>query len=387
MNTEYPLSFDLTVSTHVRFGPGVRHEISGVVSGFGWRNVGIVVDHNLSEVPLVSGLIADLEKTSESVNVAYCRISEPTYASLEEMRIDFCDPEMQGVIGIGGGSALDMAKAMAVLVKNTGPAIIYRGFDKMTEPVLPVIAVPTTAGTGSEITPNASFVDTNERKKMGINGNAIKPKIAFLDPELTLSCPLWPTVSAGVDSIVHSTEAFAAKKANAISRFFACEGFRRVTDALPKLVESLDDIKLRSEVMYGAFLSGVALMHSGTGPAAALSYPLGVNFGVPHGIGGGIFLPHVIKHNINNNYFDYAALYTHDYTDKTKFFLCEQLLISIYEIWERLKIPSDLCDYGVGSKDIDNLIRQTMELRGALDQNPVIFHEKQIKSVLKSLIK
>ena len=111
------------------------------------------------------------------------------------------------------------------------------------------------------------------------------PKYAFLDPELTLTCPLRPTISAAVDSIVHSTEAFVAKKSNPIAKFFAREGFQKVIISLPQLVEDLNSIELRTNVMYGAFLSGVALMHSGTGPAAALSYPLGVHYGVPHGIG------------------------------------------------------------------------------------------------------
>ena len=108
-------------------------------------------------------------------------------------------------IAIGGGSAIDMAKGLSVLATNTKPAIFYRGFDKFEEPIIPIIAMPTTAGTGSEITPNASFIDTNDKRKMGINGEAIRPKYAILDPELTVACPKGPTISAGIDSLVHST--------------------------------------------------------------------------------------------------------------------------------------------------------------------------------------
>lgn len=384
MNTSNPLSFDLAVSTHVRFGPGVRNEISEVVSGLEWRNVGIVVDHNLRDVPLVSGLISDLEKSCRRVNVAYCRISEPNYTSLEEMREDFCDPAMQVVIGIGGGSALDMAKAMAVLVKNTGPAISYRGFDKMTEPVLPVIAVPTTAGTGSEVTPNASFVDTGERKKMGINGDAVRPQLAFLDPELTLSCPLRPTISAGVDSVVHATEAFVAKKTNPIARFFAREGFQRVMVSLPKLAESLDDIRLRSEVMYGAFLSGVALMHSGTGPAAAMSYPLGVYYGVPHGIGGALFLPFVAEQNLKQGYNGYSGL-MEGYPGlkiKDENSGASEFLNLLKSLWSSLKIPRTLDSHEI---DRELFVKETLALGGALEQNPTTFGEKEIKGILNKM--
>ena len=117
-------------------------------------------------------------------------------------------------IGIGGGSALDMAKGLSVLYTNLKKAISYRGFEKFTNPILPIIAIPTTAGTGSEITPNASFIDSIEKKKMGINGEAIRPSYAILDPELTLTCPKFPSLSAqGLMSLVHASEAFVAKKA------------------------------------------------------------------------------------------------------------------------------------------------------------------------------
>ena len=372
--------FEFSIKTKVKFGCGVRFNLPELLEKEHLSDIGVVVDHNITELPIITDLLNQLDKTTKQMAIAKCTISEPTYDSLEEMRLTFNNSNLQAFIGIGGGSALDMAKAMAVLVHNRKSAVAYRGVDQMTEPVLPIIAVPTTAGTGSEVTPNASFIDSKEKKKLGINGEAVRPLYAFLDPELTLSCPKYPTISAGVDSMVHSVEAFVAKKTNRMARFFAAEGFNRVFAALPRLVDDLNNVEMREEVMFGAFLSGIALMHSGTGPAAAMSYPLSVHFHVPHGIGGGLFLPHVIKHNIKAGYSDYAYLYNP--TRLEPMIALGLFLDSLQEVWEKLNIPGDLSAFNIQRTDILLIINETMQLKGALDQNPTPFYEREIESLL-----
>lgn len=376
--------FDFYLNTKIKFGCSVEKTITEVFQTEKWNRIGVVVDHNLLAVPIIEKLIDQLQQSMDCLVVGKCTISEPTYEALENMRPQFSDPTLQAILGIGGGSAMDMAKAMGVLVHNKKPAIEYRGFDKMTEPVLPIIAIPTTAGTGSEVTPNASFIDALEKKKMGINGEAVRPCYAIMDPELTLSCPKGPTISAAVDSLVHATEAYAAKKTNPIARLFAGEGFGKVFNALPKLINDLDNIDLRREVMYGAFLSGVALMHSGTGPAAAMSYPLGVHYKVPHGLGGGIFLPYVVEHNIDHGYVDYAGLY--DKIDGDKINNPSDFLDKLFNLWEQLDIPKDLRFCGLQKSYIDFFVKETMELKGALDQNPVPFGSTEVNTILSKLV-
>ena len=365
----------------IKFGIGSRHELSNIIKKNNFDSVCIILDHALKSISIFENLINTIgcDKT-----LVYCDIKEPTYDRLEEKREILYDKSIDAFIGIGGGRALDMAKGLSVLYSNKGSAISYRGFDQFQKPILPIIAIPTTAGTGSEITPNASFIDTAEKKKLGINGEAIRPKYAILDPELTLSCPKAPTVSAGVDSLVHATEAFAAKKSNVMAKMFAKNGFKLVFNNLPKLAQNLDDIELREKVMYGAFLSAIALMNSGTGPAAAMSYPLGVHYGVPHGIGGGVFLPHVIQHNINAGYIDYIELMDKN-EKKSERKASIKFIDKVWQVWEELTVPQDLKDFGMIDKDTDRFISDTMDLKLALDQNPVPFYENEIKSTLKKL--
>jgi alcohol dehydrogenase len=375
-------SFNFIFKGNIFFGNNSRNNIHNLIQENKYKFACIVIDHALVEVGIFEEFLNSL---SCDLTLVTCDISEPTYEKLEEKRINSNNKNIDVFIGIGGGSALDMAKGLSVLYSNQGPAINYRGFDLFNKPILPVIAIPTTAGTGSEITPNASFIDTKEKRKMGINGEAIRPKYAILDPELTLSCPRFPTVSAGVDSLVHATEAFVALKSNPMAKMFAKEGFKLVFENLPLLVDDLKDIELREKVMYGAFLSAIALMNSGTGPAAAMSYPLGVHFGVPHGIGGGIFLPHVIEHNINEGFFGYVDLYPKD-GKTSKENLANSFLNEIKNTWAKLDVPHNLDQYGLNNTHIKSFVSDTMDLKGALDQNPVSFHENEIRNTLESLL-
>ena len=311
------IAFDFIISTKTIFGYQSINKLNRIIKDNNYEKIALLVDHNMKHLEIVKKLSDKLKMISE-FNIIECDISEPTYEKLEEKRFDSAKYKIDVIIAIGGGSTIDMAKGLSVLYSNIGPAISYRGFNQFNEPILPIIALPSTAGSGSEITPSASFIDTQEKRKMGINGEALRPKYAILDPELTLSCPKSSTISAGVDSMVHATEAFVAKKSNPMSTMFAKKGFKLVFDNLPLLINNLSNIQLRERVMYGAFLSAVGLINSGTGPAAAMSYPLGVHYGVPHGIGGGIFLPHVIDHNINEGFFDYADLYQPIKNNSTK---------------------------------------------------------------------
>ena len=372
------MDFNFQFYGNISFGSGSRFALNEIVKSNNWTKSCFIIDNGIINLDIINNF---LDFISIDKIIIECDISEPTYDKLEEKRLLITGKSIDVFIGIGGGSALDMAKGLSVLHSNLKPAIYYRGFDKFKEPISPIIAIPTTAGTGSEITPNASFIDSDEKRKMGINGEKIRPKYAILDPELTLSCPKNPTISAGVDSLVHATEAFVAKKTNRMAQIFAKKGFNLVIKNLPKLVNSLDSIKYREEVMFGAFLSAIALMNSGTGPAAAMSYPLGVHFGVPHGIGGGIFLPHVMEYNINCGYTNYINLYN----PTNKEIKAHSFLENIFKIWKKLNIPDSINQYGVNSNNINGFINDTLDLKPALDQNPVKFGKDEINSILIKL--
>ena len=252
------------------------------------------------------------------------------------------------------------------------------GFNRFNNTIKPIIALPTTAGSGSEITPNASFVDTKSKRKMGINGEQIRPILAILDPLLTLSCPLKPTIYSALDAIVHSTEAFVAKKSNFMAKLLAKESLNVILNNIGLIYQDLTNIEVRENLLLGSFLAASALMNSGTGPAAAISYPLGVHFGVPHGLGGGISLPHVISKNIEKGFNDYDQILSSN--------IKNSYIEKIESIWNAINIPNNLNEYKIVNEDLNLLVNETYDMKGAIEQNPVKYDIDDIKKICEKII-
>jgi len=379
-------TFSFLLNTKVYYGIGSKKNLSDILRAERWNSIGICIDKNIASIPIFEELLHTLKSQSASSFIQEIDITEPTYEYLESIRTSF-NNEIDVIIGIGGGSALDVAKGIAVLINNDKPAISYRGFDKMTEPVIPIIGIPTTAGTGSEITPNASFIDTNEKRKLGINGEDIRPKYAILDPELTVSCPIGPTISSGVDAIVHAHDCYISLGHTSLSRVFSLEGFKRVYNYLPKVIKNPDNIDYRAEVLYGAFFAAIGMIHSGGGVTSVLSYPLGVHYRVPHGIAGGVFLPHVIKFNVDNGLKDYVAFYREidDKKQNNDNEVGHLFLNDITSLWNKLGIPNDISQFGYKEKDKQKFINDSLTMKAGLEGNPIPFKEKEIGTILDQL--
>lgn len=381
------MDFSFYMNTRIYFGSECFSPLFSTLQKAKYSKTGVLIDHNIVHHPITQALVARLEETTDIV-IFEVTVAEPTYRYLEEARKPFMGSGIEGVIGIGGGSTLDTAKAIAVLVNNKESAVSYRGFDKMTEPVLPIIAIPTTAGTGSEVTPNASFVDDEINKKLGINGETIRPKYAFLNPEMPLSCPREVAVSAGIDALVHSVEAFAARKATWASKMYSMEAVGLLINNLERAVATreMDSIE---KVFAGSLFAGIAMMNSGTGPAAAFSYPLGVHKKVPHGFAGGVFLPIMMAWNVQNGYHGYGDLVSaisDDVSSMSPMDRSECVVDCFKQLWKELNVPTDLRQYGFCSKDIDLFVDDILELKGALDQNPVQITEREIRMFLEDFI-
>lgn len=389
MQTESKQSpFNFLLRTDARFGEGVVQTLPATLESWGVKRVAIVSDVGVRTNEHVQSLIEKLKQKFQQVTIAENAVAEPDYDFLDEFKVQIT-PDHDVLIGIGGGSTLDVAKAVSVLVTNPGPAISYRGFDLIKQPGIPVVAIPTTAGTGSEITPNAVFTDKKEMRKLGINTDLYLPRLALLDPLMTISCPRSVTVSSGVDAIVHTIESYAAKRTNPVSRMWAREAFRLLFAALPAVVQEPNNVRLREQVQRGAFCAGIALMNSGAGPAGALSYPLGVRFNVPHGWAGGVFVSRIARFNAERGFSDYAELY--DLIDGADQSLSRsQKAIKFCDEMDRLlaqlEVPETLTHYGVTSDDVPVLAEQTMLLAGALEMNPVPFGLTEVENVLRQMV-
>jgi len=388
------IEFQFMLRTHTHCGAGQASNIDQHLHNLGLSNPGIIVDAGISRQTYIRSILTAIEqdRSFSPIIWEYNLGTEPDYDSLDRVKTIFLDEQgavlTDCFIGIGGGSAIDFAKGLATVVVNPGAARRYKGFPKNLKPSLPIIAIPTTAGTGSEVTFNAVFTDHMEKRKLGINTINNFPILAILDPLLTLTCPQSVTSSSGMDALVHTIESHSAIQSTPMSRIFSREAFRHVYNGLVSVASMPDDLESRSKIQFGAYLAGIALMNSGSGPAGALSYPLGVHFKVPHGTAGGVFLPYIVYHNVMNGY-DYSELYdlmegadtTLPITEKNTEFADK-----IFHLADMLSIPHNLHVFGVSSDNIDILIAETDSLEKAFEQNPVPFTVEDGKRLLRYLV-
>lgn len=378
-----PFSFKL--ATDVRFGYGASAGLGKTLRDLGHRRAGVVVDQAVRDTPPARTMVDALVQHLEHVEVHANRAVEPDYDYVDEFRTPFEGKGLDVIVGVGGGSTLDLAKAVAALVNNPGKAITYRGFDLVKVPSLPNVAIPTTAGTGSEVTPYAVFTDRAQQKKLGINTEYNRPKLAILDPEFTLTCPPRATVSSGVDACVHALESFVANAATPVSRVFSQEGFRLVYTHLPRVQANPQNRESRAALLLGAYYAGIGLMNAGAGPAGALSYPLGVRWNVPHGIAGGLFLGRVARANLQKGYAGYAPLWdlVHPGDAGPPVDRARRLVDELDRWLAGLGIPASLVSFGVRPTDVDILVRDTFSgLVGAIRMNPVPFEEEDARKFL-----
>ncbi|MCX5811395.1 MAG: iron-containing alcohol dehydrogenase [Proteobacteria bacterium] len=375
--------------TELFAGNGIAKELPEKLKGLGWNRIGLVVDKGVYRGNGYANEIIDLlEKSMEKVVLLVSEMPEPTYDYLDKAKTDFESSDLNCFVGIGGGSALDLTKGLATLKTNKGPAIEYRGFGKVKEVPLPVVALPTTAGTGSEVTPYAVFIDTKERWKFGINTEYNYPRLSLYDPGFLDSCPDMVYASAGMDAMTHTLESFVANGASAYSRIFSIEAFKLLFANLKKIAQNDRSINTKLNLLVGSGLAGAALMNAGAGPAGALSYPLGVYFDVPHGLAGSVFLPGVVKYNVENGYTDYAMLYDLIFSEPSlkKKKKSIRFAEEIRKLSAALGIPTDLKGFGVKSEDNAKLIiDNSMQLKAAFDQNPVPFGKDEIEKLIYSL--
>jgi alcohol dehydrogenase class IV len=360
--------------TELLSGVGIARDLPQQLKNNSWNRVGLVIDKGLADNnQYVAEVINIMKKSLDTVVLVYCELPEPTYDYLDEVKKLFTDYDLNCFVGIGGGSTLDLTKGLATLKTNVP---------------LPVVALPTTAGTGSEVTPYAVFIDTKDKWKFGINTEHNYPRLSLYDPLFLDSCTPGIYASAGMDAMTHTLESFVAKNATFYSRMYSRQAFRLLFINLKRIADGDRTAETKLKLLIGSGLAGVALMNSGAGPAGALSYPLGVYFDVPHGLAGSVFLPYVIRHNVEHGYTDYAELYdlVHDSSNLSKEKKSLIFADEIVRLCDSLGIPTSLSGFGVVSEENRKLIiDNAMQLKAAFEQNPINFGTDEITRVIYSM--
>lgn len=372
---------------NIMFGCGQRHALGDVVKRIGSK-VLVCTDQRFGALDIMADMRADMEKHGLTVNVFDGTEAELPLESIVNCVKQYSSFDPDVIVGLGGGSCLDMAKLVSLLLTYDGPLSNFYGEFKVSGPIRPVIAVPTTSGTGSEVTPVAVLADPERATKIGISSPELIPHTAICDPELTVTCPKGLTAISGADALAHAIEAYTAisREAdpmmassrvfvgkNGLSDQFALSAIESIFSHLRMAVENGQNLEARSAVMMGSTLAGLAFGTGGTSAAHAIQYPIGAETHTPHGLGIGVLMPYVIEHNLAEATQTYAQIaYRIGAADRSmnektaaKIFLSE-----LRSLFLDIGIPATLEDIGVKQKSLEAIAEMSLGAARLVDNNP-----------------
>ncbi len=277
------------------------------------------------------------------------------------------------VIGMGGGSAMDTAKAAAILITNEGNAEQFVGLNRVEVPGTPTIMIPTTAGTGSEVTFTAVFTNRETGVKGGINSPYLFPDQAILDPELTVSLPPDITAFTGMDALTHAIESVTGRSSTVFTEALALRAVNLIAGNLRQAVFHGYDIEAREKMLLGSILGGMALADAGVGAAHALAYPLGGNYRIPHGLANAVLLPHVMEFNLPaaQTHFAMIAQSMGETVEGTPLWRAADAAIEAVQTlgWD-IGVPSNLSALGIPRADIPMLAESALKVTRPVENNP-----------------
>jgi alcohol dehydrogenase class IV len=377
---------------HIIHGAGSLNELPEKLSLLDTpvQRIALITQPIMEELGIVGRVIESLKSKDVEVRIVRDVEPEPTIQNVETVFKAQIEPfAPQAILSIGGGSVLDAAKLFSVRLTNDEPLRSWLGIDLIKKPGVPTILVPTTAGTGSEVTPNAIVTLPDESLKVGIVSRHLLPQIVILDAELTLGLPKPITAATGMDAFVHSLESYISTKANPISDMFAMDSMRLIGANIVEAYRNGHSLKAREAMMLGSMYGGLALTAAGTAAVHALAYPLGGMFNVTHGVANAMLLPHVMAFNLDAiedrlaNVARALDLATKAESDQ----VAARKLIEKMEEWTAaVEIPQDLRKFGVSEEHLDALAEAASKVKRLLGNNPKALTLDDMRSIYSRLL-
>ena len=366
-------SFTVTQPTRIRFGVDAINDLPALVKELGGSKVFLVVDPGLIQAGLVERITAPLAAAKIAFEL-YDKVDPEPGLKLADNGAKLAKKaKCDCVVGAGGGSAMDVAKAVSILLTNGGKAEDYLGLGKIKKPGVPKIMIPTSAGTGAEVTFTAVFINEKTKSKGGMNGDPLYPEAAILDPALTVSLPPHITATTGVDALTHALEAFVSTQAHAISDMYALEAIDLISSNLVKAYAHGGNLEARSNMLLGSLLAGKALATAGVGLVHAMAYPLGGMFGIPHGLANAVLLPYVMAYNLIGNPGRFALLAEAmgakvDGLPERE--AAEAGVEFVYRMNQDLGIPASLAELKIPAKKIPEMAKIALTVTRPVENNP-----------------
>jgi alcohol dehydrogenase class IV len=380
--------FTFNTAPSIRFGNGLLADLGSMVAATGQKRVLLVTDPGMMATDIVGQALASLDDAGIESSVYSDVEADPPEAVVHAA----CDAARAAdaglVIGLGGGSSMDAAKLVALLVSGHQQLSEAYGVGNAVGPRLPLILVPTTAGTGSEVTP-ISIITTGKSEKMGVVSPVILPDIALLDPGLTMSVPPHVTAATGIDAMVHAIEAYASASANnnPISRQLALQALGLLGGAVERAVHDGSDRQARADMLLGAMLAGQAFANSPVAAVHALAYPIGGHFKIPHGLSNALVLAHVLRFNAVVAPAPYAEMSPYVFPALGQMGPQEAAAAFAEEmaaLAEQCGLEARLRDVGIPQDALDLLARDAMNQTRLLVNNPRPVEQSDARAIYQA---
>ncbi|MCH8684403.1 iron-containing alcohol dehydrogenase [Pedomonas mirosovicensis] len=350
---------------NLRVGPGCAAEIGPILGGLGARRVLVVTDMGVVRAGLLDGVLPALGEAGIACTVFDGVLADPPVEVIEAAVEAGRSCKAEAVLGIGGGSPMDTAKLTAYLLGSGEQLEDIYGIGNAKGRRLPLVLAPTTAGTGSEVTPIA-IVTTGQAEKKGVVSPALFADWAVLDADLTLGLPPHATAATGIDAMVHAIEAYTSRhKKNPLSDMLAREALRLLAGNIRAACADGENREARQAMLLGAMLAGQSFTNAPVAAVHALAYPIGGLFHVPHGVSNALMLPHVLRFNreaAESLYAELAPLVGAQGADG--------FIAAIEQLCDDVKVPRRLRDVGIGEEDVERLARDAMNQTRLLVNNP-----------------
>ena len=370
-------------------GPDSIEQIADIVKDYGASRVLIISDKGVARAGLIDRPKALLEAAGIAVSILDDTPPEPEVEQANAIFNAAKNAACDMVIGIGGGSAMDVAKLTAVLLNND--VTLRELLDKAPIPRrgLPTLMIPTTAGTGSETTPNSIVLVPEDELKVGIVSPKLMPDCVILDPKMTLGLPPAITASTGMDALCHAIECYTSKKGNPFSEMIALKAISLITRSIRRAFKTGTDIDARHDMLLGAMYGGMCIATSSTTAVHALAYPLGGKYRIAHGVSNAILLPFVMRFNAVGNedkFCDVAVAMGLDVDPADSKAATEKFIEAIFELNRDLQIPSDLKRWNITAADLETLVEGAAKVTRLLDNNPRPMGKADIRAIYTQLI-
>ena len=384
-------NFTFNTTSGIRFGSGMSVSSSQEISKILGSNILFITDKDLMSLKLTEPTLNQLKKFSSKVEIFEDVEADPSLKTLLKSIEIGKKMNATGVIGFGGGSSMDVAKLTSLILGSNENIEEAWGVSNAKGPRLPLVLVPTTAGTGSEVTP-ISIITVGEEEKKGVSSPIILPDVAILDPDLTLGLPAHTTAATGIDAMVHAIEGYASanKNNNPISKMLSVEALKLLGDSIEKAVFDGSNLEARGNMLIGAMLAGKSFANSPVAAVHALAYPIGGTFHISHGLSNSLVLPYVLRFNSADNKAtkDYAELAPFVFpdinTNQGSQAVCSEFIDRMESLSKKLGLPQKLREVNIPKEACEKMAKDAMKQTRLLVNNPREVTEKDALNIYES---